>query len=541
MPILIPSSASNPLPAGGRLFVILLSVLWLLAGTLGHDPWKPDDAIHIDIAWNMASAPLPTWLIPRLAGEPWLAAPPLYPWLASLCGWLFSPLLPWHEAARLTSSLLAAVLLLLLAKSARRLSGDVPALLAPLLAIGTLGFLIPLHDAQPAGLALVGFAFALYALILWLEQPIPGGLLLGLGIGMGFLGTGLDGIVIPAASSLLVLLHPAWRRQGSRAAALAFLTATGVAAALILPWPWILLHQAPPLFDLWWKSEQASIAPRGGPTLAHVELLLWASWPALPLATWNLWLERRRPWQTETWLPLIASSVALLVFFLGEPRPISVLPALLPLLLLAAAGAGRLRRGAANALDWFGVMTFSLCAALLWLGGIAMLTGEPARVAKNFFKPAPGFAAEVSIIPLALSLVVTLGWIVMLFRLPRSPWRATLRWSAGLTMVWVLMAALWLPWIDYGKSYRRASADFRHALGDSRACIARRNLGPAQRASLDYFDGIRTVSGSKSKECSYLIVQTSAASEKTLPGWHLIMQTARPGDKIERLRLYRRD
>jgi hypothetical protein len=42
------------------------------------------------------------------------------------------------------------------------------------------------------------------------------------------------------------------------------------------------------------------------------------------------------------------------------------------------------------------MMTFTQVAALIWLGGIAMLTGEPARVAKNFSKPAPGFIAEVS-------------------------------------------------------------------------------------------------------------------------------------------------
>jgi len=34
-----------------------------------------------------------------------------------------------------------------------------------------------------------------------------------------------------------------------------------------------------------------------------------------------------------------------------------------PLALLGALGVARLRRGAAAALDWFGIMTFSFCAA----------------------------------------------------------------------------------------------------------------------------------------------------------------------------------
>jgi hypothetical protein len=106
--------------------------------------------------------------------------------------------------------------------------------------------------------------------------------------------------------------------------------------------------------------------------------------------------------------------------------------------------------------------------------------------------------------------------------------------------MWLLLIALWLPWIDYGKSYRRVSADFRQALGPHPGCIARRGLGLAQRASLDYFDGIRTVSSSRSRNCRYLIAQATPLSEQDLPGWTLLRETSRPGDKSERLRLYRR-
>ena len=70
--------------------------------------------------------------------------------------------------------------------------------------------------------------------------------------------------------------------------------------------------------------------------------------------------------------------------------------------------------------------------------------------------------------------------------------------------------------------------------------IARRGLGLAQRASLDYFNGIRTVGGNRAKNCRYLIMQTAPRPDKNLPGWTLVRETSRPGDKGERLRLYRR-
>jgi len=80
----------------------------------------------------------------------------------------------------------------------------------------------------------------------------------------------------------------------------------------------------------------------------------------------------------------------------------------------------------------------------------------------------------------------------------------------------------------------------RQGLGAHPGCIARRGLGLAQRASLDYFSGIRTVGSSRAKDCRYLIAQATPRAEKDLPGWTLIRETSRPGDKSERLRLYRR-
>jgi hypothetical protein len=49
-----------------------------------------------------------------------------------------------------------------------------------------------------------------------------------------------------------------------------------------------------------------------------------------------------------------------------------------PLVLLAVPGVFSLRRGAANAFDWFGMMTFTFFAALCWIVWSAMVFGWPA-------------------------------------------------------------------------------------------------------------------------------------------------------------------
>ena len=521
-------------PALARHGAWILCAVWLLAGTVGHDPWKTDDALHLGVAFGMAAG---DWLVPRIAGDPWLVTPPLYHWLAAACGKLLGGVLPWHDAARLASVLFGAAFLAALSRTAFLLSGPSAGIAAPLLAIGTVGLLVPLHDAQPAIAGIAGFAIALWGLAVWKQQPTRGGPLYGAGVGIAFLGAGIDSAIVPLATGLLLAGHPAWRRPGSL---LAWLGAIAVAALVILPWPLLLRQHAPALFDLWWNAELGSLGFRGGFGRDHLELLAWASWPVLPLGAWALWLERRNPLRPSNILVLTASAVTLASFFAETQRPGALMPALVPLALLAAAGAPRLRRGAANAFDWFGMMTFTLVAGLIWLGGIAMLTGEPARVAKNFSKPAPGFVADASPLAIGLAIAISVVWIAVMLRTPRSPWRAAARWSFGLSTVWVLLMLLWLPWIDYGKSYRGVSADIHQALGRHTGCIARRGLGLSQRASLDYFNGIRTVGGNSARNCRYLIVQTAPQIDKDLAGWTLLKETARPGDKGERLRLYRR-
>ncbi len=523
----------NPTTPLARLGVALLCLVWLLAGAFGHDPWKTDDALHLGAAWNMD---LDNWLVPRIAGDPWLVSPPLYHWLAALTGKLFGFLLPWHDGARMASVLSGAGLLIALHQTARRLHDPSTALAAPMLAIGTFGLLVPLHDALPAGAALAGFATALLGLAIWRDRPLAGGLIFGSGIGLSFLLGGLHNAALPLVTGLLLSIHPDWRR-GSL---LAWPVAAGIALLLALPWPWLLRQHSETLFDIWWTAELAGLFPYGSVSGNHFEQLAWASWPLLPLALWNLWLERRRLMQPQTMLPLVATLVALSAYISGAAQAQALLPALVPLALLAAAGASRLRRGAANAFDWFGMMTFTLLAALIWLGGIAMLTGEPARVAKNFSKPVPGFIPDVSVPIMLLAIAATVGWIAVMLRTPRSTWRAAARWSVGFTTAWILLVALWLPWIDYGKTYRSVSADFRAAIPKDTHCIARRGLGLAQRASLDYFDGIRTVPQARAKDCHFLIMQTTRGAAKDLAGWHLLMETSRPGDKSEHLRLYRR-
>jgi 4-amino-4-deoxy-L-arabinose transferase-like glycosyltransferase len=524
------------LPPPRASFLVPLALVYIFAGLIGHDPWKSDDAIHFGVVSGFFNGG--DWLVPHLAGEVWLESPPLFHWVAALVAKVACWLLPLPDAVRLTTGLFTAVLLTALSGAARALQGRDAGAAAVLIAIGCLGLLVPLHDTQPVSTLLAGSALTYWGLALLRQQPTKGGLLLGSGFGIAFLASGLDACITLLPVVLLSTLSGQWRGN-----ARAYAIATLSALPLVILWPALLAWQAPQALSAWWANELASLHPGNGTLRDHAELLAWFAWPALPLALWSLWLHRRRANRLVIALPLAGTVLCLgIQIVLRDARPVSALPLLVPLILLATTAAGQLRRGAASAFDWFAMMTFTLVAFLVWLGSVAMVFGVPPQIQHNFAKLEPGFVAHFSLFAYIVAAALTLLWFWHLWSTPRSSWRAITHWAGGVTLMWALLAALWYPWIDYGKSYRGVALSLRQAVpaGD---CVASNKLGDPQRASLEYFSGIvtRRSGPEKSGGCPLLLIQGTARDDAAPTGWQKVWEGNRPGDRSERLRLYRRN
>jgi len=172
-----------------------------------------------------------------------------------------------------------------------------------------------------------------------------------------------------------------------------------------------------------------------------------------------------------------------------------------------------------------------------------MQTGWPPKIANNFAKLEPGFTASFEPLPFAVALGATLLWVAAIARSERTVLRGITHWSYGITICWVLVMTLLLPWIDYGKTYRPVAQGMRFAMaadarGGGDACVASRNLGLAERASLHTLGELQF--GSE-RQCRWLIVQGSQKqAAPSLPGWRLAWQGNRPGDRDERFRLYKK-
>ena len=527
-------------PQGWPLAVLLF--LYIVPGLIGHDPWKVDDAAAFGVVYDMLQRG--SWLTPSIAGQDYPHAP-LYYWFAALVGKPLSWALPLHDAVRLASGLLTFLILGFAHLAARALHGRDFAVAAPLLLAGSIGFLVHAHQLQPMLLTLAAHFAAYWALALIDQRPRQAAFLFGAALGFGMLGDGLVlmAMLLPLAAGAFVLSSDK-RKSGP-----ALLTALIVAAAILALWLLPLALQAPHYLGAWWKLEMARMlgsAPPWSTAPSYLGMLPWYAWPAVPLAGWTLWRKRRLLRTPALALPLLGFFVTLLGLSLSyEARSAPALLLLPPIVLLAVPGLPSLRRGAANAMDWFGMMTFTLFAGLIWIGWCAMVFRWPERLARQVVRLEPGFTGSFATLPFILALLATAAWIWLIVSSPRSPFRGMTHWAAGVTLFWLLAATLWLPWVEYGKTYRPLAAALARALPANHECIAGAGLADAQRASFDYFSGIVTLPADSAagRRCDWLLTQGTVRGDDNAPGdeWKKVWQGNRPGDRSEKFRLYRRD
>jgi 4-amino-4-deoxy-L-arabinose transferase-like glycosyltransferase len=244
-------------------------------------------------------------------------------------------------------------------------------------------------------------------------------------------------------------------------------------------------------------------------------------------------------------LPLTGFVVILVVLSLSaDARELYALPLMLPLALLATPATDTLRRGTANLMYWFSVMGGGFFVIVAWFYWTALELSLPPRLHDHLLDLQPGYATGFKWLPFTLGVLYTVGWIVLLLRLKKSRERPVIAWAASMTMVWGLLAILFVGWVDAGKSYRSMIADMQQALPPKYQCIASQNLGEPQRAMLHYFANIITFrldNPERQRDCDLMLVH-GVASEEYVPlgPWEKIWESARPGDNVERYRLYQR-
>lgn len=524
-----------------RHFLLLIGAVYILAGLFFRDPWKTDDVVGLGAMVTALAVPDGSALLaPRIGVLAHAQDGPLSTWVGAFSIWLFAPIfdafVPAHDGAIIASRLPNLLWFGLMVGSvwygsyllgrrpepqplqlpfggepSVRDYGRMIADAALLLILATVGIVWRMHETSEVPAIIAFQALAFYAVARSIDRPISGAITLGIALGCAFLTRGWIG-ALPIILASVFAFHPRsalWPRKGW------LLLSAVIALSIGLAW-WVPLKIHQPYWaQNWWLWNSQSFGlPQYDVILSMLRDLPWFLWPTWPFALLAVW--RWHGWRTSPhiWVPLmfLVWPAVVMLFLQDVFEPEYALMAV-PAAVLAAFSLPTLRRAVVNSLDWFAVMCFSLTAATVWLGWIALHTGWPAQIHHNITRLTRGYDVYVSWPSVGIAAIGTLAWVALVrWRLHNKPaalWRGTVLSAGGLITTWLLLVTLWMPVLDYVRSYRDVSGQLAQALATHQAkgeCVRAQGVGSGQRASFLIFNGIDF---SYDSECTLVLQQTT--------------------------------
>jgi 4-amino-4-deoxy-L-arabinose transferase-like glycosyltransferase len=507
----------NPTQPAKLFWLILLAAFWAFYGLTGRDAWKADEALALAPVLDALTDP----------ARAWHASAPLHVWAASVAAKLGAPWLTPQDGARLASGVFTLASLLFTGLAARRLFGPGFGSTAVLALVGCLGLMLRMHALAPETAMLAAWSALLAGVAYGRDSTRLGGALIGLSLSALFLGLrGWPDLAAGLALLLLPLLSPEWRRPTYRRALVLGLGVASVLCAAAL----LYLHAVGHLAD-WLRWHGFQRLASGTPSFRVFSELTWLSWPIWPLALAALWHEHRRLGRArELHLPLLALLAALLST-LGPSwsRDGGLLPMLPPLALLAAYGVDSMKRGAAQAFYWFGVVCFVFFIFAFWTYFVALEWGMPTRLAAHVARLTPSYQpGSLPGTSLLFAVAASALWLLAIPLFPRAKIRPVLVWASGMVLVWTLLIALYRPWMEAGWGYQPLIADLNRHL-PAGACL-KIDTDPAMRTMLRYH-----LHPKRNADCPWLLV---SADRKVATDSAPVWEGARPRQKQQRYRLY---
>lgn len=554
-PAIVTQEAVRRLP---RWALVLLGVAYVLAGFIGREPWKSADIASFGLMRELALGRT-DWLAPKMLGQlPEMMG--LLPfWLGAGAIWLNQALgswLPMDVAARVPFALFLALALTSTWYAVYYLArlpaaqpvpfafgGEAnPVDYARSLADGSLLAMLAMlglaqlsHETTPTLVQLGCSALLFYAVAAsLLRHGVPAVALVLASVGLALSGTPAFGLALClAAACVRAIQRDPYRWHWAAAIA---------GAGLIAAWLALSLGQWHAHLGQWPSA-------RGWWNLG--KLWVWFTWPAWPLALVALW--RWRHWWRSVHIAWPAAVLIVMVIATvirpGADR--SLLLAAPALACLAAMALPTLHRSVSALVDWFTILFFAGCGLVIWVIYIAMHTQFPAKPAANVRRLLPGFEPNFSSVALAAALMATAGWIaVIVWRTGRhrsALWKSLVIPASGAVTCWVLLTTLWMPMLDYARSYAPMITRVQLHVGSS-TCVHALGLSQAQITALQ-FHGRYTVvplreGQTASQACAWMVMDADQFKQPgfVLPeGWQSVQTVRRRSSTdAETLLIYKR-
>jgi hypothetical protein len=568
-PAIVPQSAVRRLP---RLALWLFCAAYVLPGLLGREPWKGNEFTAFGHMLALAEG-ASDWFNPSAWGQvPELDALLPY-WLGA---WAIQLAHHWVSAglaSRIPFALLLALSLsatwhgvyyLALSPQAQPVpfafggearpkdyartiaDGGVLALIA------CLGLTLLSHEASPilTQLAFVSCAFYGVAALPYHPRYSLTALIIGL-LGLCLSGAPSFAVLMAVGSALLCLLDRASTSiQTARRHALWLFTmglAVAALATALNVWQWRLVPQHTDGHE--WRD--------------LLRLMAWFTWPAWPLAVWTLWRWRNQ-WTSLNWsrhlvLPMWFTMLIVGTSLMTRSSDQTLLLALPAFASLAAFALPTLRRSVAALIDWFTLLFFSGCAFVIWVIWIAMQTGWPAQPAANVARLVPGFQPSFGWIAFIVAFAATAAWVgLVMWRTAKhrqALWKSLVLPAGGAALCWLLLLTLWLPLLDFARSYKPWVTQIQGVMAKQEAreskdvCLLSYGLDVGQMTAFHYHGGfdVKTAEmtpAQQQRTCPWLLVDNDSRPELgqvvNLSEWTRVRTIRRPSDNNEDVTLYHR-
>jgi 4-amino-4-deoxy-L-arabinose transferase-like glycosyltransferase len=561
-PAIVAQSVTKRLP---RRVLWLFCLGYILPGFVGREPWKNADVSafgYMQALFNGQSS----WLAPQALGQAPEGSALLPYWLGA---WALQLAPGWIEpafAVRLPFIALLVVTLLAtwqgvyyLARSPRALpvvfafGGEAkPKDYARTIADGGLLALIAClglaqfsHETTPALPQVCFTAIVFYAVAAMPYHRLAAAAAFGLGLlALTLSGAPTLAVLFGLGSSVIFVINKQFEDQKSDAlspierykfsAWMLFCTACAALIATMLNL-WRFTAALP--MASWVEAQTAS------------RLLVWFAWPAWPLALWTLWRWRRQMSSLHVALPLWFIAVAVFSMLLTHGSDRALLLGLPALATLAAFALPTLERRLSALIDWFTLFFFSVVSLLIWGIWIAMQTGASSKSVLFVNKMVPGFVPSFSWLPFIVAILGTLAWLYLVgWRVGRhrtAMWKSMVLPAGGTALCWLLLMTLWLPMLDFARSYAPLVHRVVETTG-TQNCVNIFGLSPGQAAAFAYHGSLNTQLLKPEKQenlCPWLIVDADAEkslASVTMTNWRFVTKVRRPSDDNEDVLLYRR-
>ena len=566
-PAIVAQNAVRPLP---RIALWLFCLAYLVPGLVGREPWKGEELQVFGQMLALAQGQS-NWLHPTVWGQTLPLDAPLAYWMGAWAIGLAPSWLSAGSAARIPFALLLALTMFSTWKAAYYLGlgaraqpvafafgGEAKpkdyartiADSATLALIACLGLALLSHEATPMLMQFSFFGCAFLGASALPYHPFKSSMALVVALaGLSF--SGAPTLSVLLATGIACIIYVDKENENTsllRMYAYALLAcALGIAA---------IAHY----FDLFhWRI--SSTARDWNNWRGLVDLLVWFMWPAWPLVLWTLW-QWRRQWLSQNWsrhlvLPLWFIALALCVAFMTRTEDQTLMLVLPPMATLAAFALPTFRRSFSAFIDWFTLIFFTGCAFIIWVIWIAMQTGWPPQPAANVARLAPGFVPSFSVLAFVFALMATAIWAWLVkWRVGRhrqAIWKSLVLPSGGAALCWLLLMSLWLPLLDFARSYvpwvQQIQQTMKAQGGSSSDCMMTYGLNVGQMTAFHYHGGfeIKPLDNAESPQnasCRWLMVDNDSRPELAqvahIKEWRRIETIKRPANKNEDVTLYLR-